>query len=45
MDFTKEEVEKIILESCDSVKEKQPMLFVKKHDITAVETLVTARSF
>jgi hypothetical protein len=40
MDFTKEEIEKIIRQSCDSVKEKQPMLFMKKHDIH--ERAVTA---
>lgn len=40
MNFTKEEIEKIIRESCDSVKEKQPMLFIKKHDIH--ERTVTA---
>ena len=40
MNFTKEEIEKIIRESCDCLKEKQPMLFLKKHDIH--ERTVTA---
>lgn len=33
MAYTKEDIEKIIKESCDVVREKQPMLFLKKHNI------------
>ena len=33
MNSTKNEIEKIIREACDSVKEKQPKLFLKKHNI------------
>ena len=33
MNHTKEDIETIIIDSCDIVKEKQPMLFMKKHNI------------
>lgn len=33
MDYTKDDLENIIIESCNIVKEKQPMLFMKKHNI------------
>lgn len=33
MNYTKEEVEAFVVESCDFVKEKQPMLFMKKHNV------------
>ena len=32
MDYTKDELEDIIIASCNIVKEKQPMLFMKKHN-------------
>lgn len=33
MDLTKNEVEAIITECCDALKEQKPMLFMKQHDI------------
>ncbi|MDL1987165.1 MAG: hypothetical protein LWX08_05800 [Deltaproteobacteria bacterium] len=33
MDYTKEDIETIIEQSCDFVKDQQPMLFMEKHDI------------
>lgn len=33
MNHTKEDIDAIVIESCDIVKGKQPMLFMKKHNI------------
>ena len=33
MNYTKEDIETIIEKSCNLVKDQQPMLFMKKHDI------------